>query len=799
MKYVIIQRPHLDTYEGLTMRLNHFNLHQKFWLLIAPVLLYMLLLTAIIIFQLYQQAQWNNFIISVVILPTLLVATFMIWFTSLIKQSLNPVLTHVQNLAENKLDAEIKSSGSDEFSQLLEFAAKIQTQLRDNQQVIYHYQRLMEELKRVFSALANGNINENLKAEYSGDLNTLKIDVNDALNQLRNAIDDIKNATEFASKGNLEQRIDISDKKGFLKNLAENINQNLNINQLLVEELNDVLRGLSAGNLNQTVQGHYSGDLQKVKQNANDSVAQLNSVMMEMKNVIDAFANGILDKRIDLEAKSGFFRELAKNLNHSLDVNQNIIVEVTRVFAAISAGDLTQTISGSYSGTLVQLTQDVNNSINRLNEVMGQIRDVVNAAGQGSLDSRIPQEGKQGFFLDISKNLNRSLDSNQKMVKELMRVFAAMALGDLTQTMNDNYQGSLDELKQDVNNSIARLNTLFEELMHVFAAMSGGDLTQVMRNNYDGRLAELKNDINNSVTRLDAVMAKIGQAVGMINDASSEVLRGNTSLSQRTEQQAAALEETASSMQEMTDTVQQNADNAEQANQLSISARKHAEEGGKVVNQAIVAMNEINKSSRKVSDIIGVIDEIAFQTNLLALNAAVEAARAGEQGRGFAVVATEVRNLAQRSAAAAKEIKSLIQDSVSKVEEGSTLVNQSGKTLEEIVVSVKKVSDIVAEIAAASREQSSGILQVNNAVTQMDEMTQQNASLVEELSGNSDSMLKQVNSLAELLSFFNFTVVQAEPMKTTRKTHDLHQKRKSLDELRELERQKEDSTQWENF
>jgi methyl-accepting chemotaxis protein len=204
-------------------------------------------------------------------------------------------------------------------------------------------------------------------------------------------------------------------------------------------------------------------------------------------------------------------------------------------------------------------------------------------------------------------------------------------------------------------------------------------------------------------------------------------------------------------MEQMTTTVKQNADNAGQANQLAVAARDQAEAGGTVVRQAVNAMADINDSAKKIADIIGVIDEIAFQTNLLALNAAVEAARAGEQGRGFAVVASEVRSLAGRSATAAKEIKELIQDSVKKVEDGSTLVTQSGQTLEQIVTSVKKVSDIVAEIASASREQSSGIEQVNRAVMQMDELTQQNAALVEQATAASQAMAEQARSLTNLM------------------------------------------------
>ena len=254
--------------------------------------------------------------------------------------------------------------------------------------------------------------------------------------------------------------------------------------------------------------------------------------------------------------------------------------------------------------------------------------------------------------------------------------------------------------------------------------------------------------------RLTDVVREIKAAADSVKTGSTEISQGNATLSQRTEEQASSLEETASSMEQMTATVKQNADSAGEANQLAKEAREQAQNGGEVVGKAIQAMSEISASSKKIADIIGVIDEIAFQTNLLALNASVEAARAGEQGRGFAVVASEVRNLAGRSATAAKEIKELIQDSVTKVEEGGRLVGESGDTLTEIVNSVKKVTDIIGEIAAASHEQTTGIEEVNRAITQMDELTQQNAALVEEAAAASESMGEQAVKLNDSMTFF---------------------------------------------
>jgi methyl-accepting chemotaxis protein len=338
-----------------------------------------------------------------------------------------------------------------------------------------------------------------------------------------------------------------------------------------------------------------------------------------------------------------------------------------------------------------------------------EVAQIVNGAVLGDFEHRINESDKEGFFLQLGQGINKLMEVSSAGLKEVARVLEAIANGDLTQSITSDYAGTF------------------------------------------GRL---KNDSNTTVEKLKEVVGQIKEASETISTAAKEIAAGNNDLSHRTEEQAASLEETAASMEELTSTVQANTQRAKHANELAVGATDIAGKGVSVVGQVVSTMEEINESSRKVVDIISVIDGIAFQTNILALNAAVEAARAGEQGRGFAVVAVEVRNLAQRAAAAAAEIKGLIGDSVEKVDDGTKLVAQAGKTMEEIVGAIRGVSAIMSEISAASMEQTSGIQQVNQAIAQMDDVTQQNAALVEQAAAAAESLEEQTQSLAVTVGHF---------------------------------------------
>lgn len=341
--------------------------------------------------------------------------------------------------------------------------------------------------------------------------------------------------------------------------------------------------------------------------------------------------------------------------------------------------------------------------------IQDEIDNIIASANDGQLDQRIELDGKSGFFRQVSHGLNTLLDKTASFVEDMGNIFGAMAEGDLTKNITNEYRGKFDEIKSNANQSVKRVTE---------------------------------------------VMSQIQEASSNVHTSANEVAQGSDDLSRRTESQASSLEETASSMEELTETVKQSAENATKANELANNAKTQALSGREVVQEAVKAMSDILDSSNKISDIIGVIDEIAFQTNLLALNAAVEAARAGEQGRGFAVVANEVGTLSHRSAAAAKEIKDLIRESVGKVESGSVLVNQSGQTLSEIVSAVEKVALMISEVSTAAQEQNIGITQVNQAISQMDEMTQQNAAMVEESSAASRSMSEEANKMNNMIDFF---------------------------------------------
>jgi len=447
--------------------------------------------------------------------------------------------------------------------------------------------------------------------------------------------------------------------------------------------------------------------------------------------------------------------QLAHSFAEMIEVLRSLEQELSRASRAAQAGDLAhrcreQEFRGNWRQLLGGMNQIIDSFTSPINETIGYLDQISRGRIPPAIETDYP-----GDFNQIKISLNRCIDAMNGMVGESSRLITAARAGRLeTKGDAEHFEGSWKELVEGLNDVFSAMAEPVEAVNRVLKQLSEGDLTVQMEGNYQGEFANLRNHVNLTTERLKQAIGPVKETAETISSTATEIAEGNNNLSARTEQQASALEETASSMEEITSTVRNNAANARRVEEAATNARQLAEEGGAIVEEAIEAMNAINAASGKIAEIIGVIDEIAFQTNLLALNASVEAARAGEQGRGFAVVATEVRNLAGRSATAAKEIKELIEDSVAKVGAGARLVNSSGKTLGEIVRSVKQVSDLVGEIAAASEEQAIGIDQVNEAVTNMDKLVQQNAALAQEASSIANDMKESAQILRSLTSHF---------------------------------------------
>jgi methyl-accepting chemotaxis protein len=498
-------------------------------------------------------------------------------------------------------------------------------------------------------------------------------------------------------------------------------------------------------------QNEYLGRMTQWHDRTDEVVAEQEVIRL----VGDAVA-GKLSERVDLSIlPAGFIMDIGQGMNKILDAVIGPLNMAADYVDKFANGIIPAPITDSYNGDFNILKDNLNSCIHAINLLVSDANMLANATAEGKLEVRADATKHWGDYRKVIEGVNATLDSVIGPLNMAAKNMDDISKGNIPAKITEQYHGDFNQIKDNLNTCIDAVNRLVSDAnMLADAAREGRISTRADVTQHQGNVRQVVEGVNQTLDMIVAPIAAVKQAVETITTAAGEISTGNSDLSARTEQQASSLEETAASMEELAGTVKQNADNAKQANQLALTASGVAIKGGQVVSEVVNTMTGINDSARKIEDIISVIDGIAFQTNILALNAAVEAARAGEQGRGFAVVAGEVRNLAQRSASAAKEIKELITDSVNKTAEGTKLVQNAGSTMEEVVTSVQRVADIISEIAAASAEQTTGIDQVNQAVTSMDEVTQQNAALVEEAAAAAESLLEQANQLSDVVGVF---------------------------------------------
>lgn len=459
---------------------------------------------------------------------------------------------------------------------------------------------------------------------------------------------------------------------------------------------------------------------------------------------------GELDRRVVGINSGDDLCRVSMAFNGLLDRQQGVINEANQVLQAMSSGDFNQQISSDQKGDFLTLKEGVNGAVIRVGQVINSLGQVMDGISAGDFSIRM-DDGVEGEF---RHKVDRAMESMEGAIGEIGKVMRAVSEGNFNRSIQLSLQGDLNQLKRDVNQSVLALSQAMAEIVEVAGTQKSGDLSGLIEGEYRGQLNALKEALNSSAENISHTTAEVRSATREIGGRVEELVRGNDNLLQRTSEQSASLEETAASMEEMTATVDQNTRHSTRARELASGTRERVDLAGGVVDEAMQSMSRLNESSQKIGEITSLIDGIAFQTNLLALNAAVEAARAGEHGRGFAVVAGEVRTLAQRAADATQEIKDLAEESITRVGESSEQVGRTSKVFDEIRQEIDEVAEIIREINDATLEQAGGINQVNNAITELDRVNQQNAQLVDESTTASRSVNDQVERLRELMAFF---------------------------------------------
>lgn len=718
--------------EQLVMRIHNLPILYK---LVAAVIAPVLAMTAYAVSAGHAGA-WLGAGVGMV---TAAVAVWLCAFK--LNNALQVMKDAINGLAGGDLDVRINTRGDDEFGSIMKMLKSMQIKIgfdvNDARKLAEQTRRLQAALDQSAVALTFGDSMHNL--EYMNDA-ARKVWADMAASIAEKFPD---YAVDNMLGHSIGKYLEYSDQPELFK---------LKFTQPKVAEVN--MYGKTIQVLIVPVystQGDYLGRMTQWTDRTAESLGE-----QEVFRLVKEAAKGNLAQRVNIEQlPAGFVKQIGEGINQILDALINPLNVAAKYVEQIAKGQIPAKITDEYHGDFNTIKNNLNQCIEAVNTLVTDVNLLSQAAIEGRLSTRAEVSRHQGDFRKIVMGVNATLDSVIGPLNVAAKCVADISNGQIPAKITTPYQGDFNQIKNNLNTCIDAVNYMVADVNLLADAAREGRITvRANAAKHAGDFREIVDGVNNTLDLIVGPIVAVTQAIETITTAANEISSGNADLSSRTENQASSLEQTAASMEQLASTVKQNAENAGQANQLALEASDIAIKGGKVVNEVVSTMGAINDSAKKIEDIISVIDGIAFQTNILALNAAVEAARAGEQGRGFAVVAGEVRNLAQRSASAAKEIKTLITDSVTKTAEGTRQVENAGITMGEVVSAVQRVADIINEISAASTEQTVGIDQVNQAVTSMDDTTQQNAALVEQAAAAAESLVDQANQLADVISQF---------------------------------------------
>lgn len=637
-------------------------------------------------------------------------------------------LTNNLQVAANEIDTGINAinqsmlqvrNGNFENEVAVELSGELALLKQNVNAMISDTKAVVSDIKEGFVSLANGSAVTAEAEKYKGLYAELIKNANSASHNLQRIIEqDINEVVEQSLQGDLSGRVSTVGKHGFFLQLSDKINQLMATNEQVLTETNTLLAELSYGNLDQEFKGQYSGAFAQLQSNANSTVATLKTIIeTEIDNLVAESLVGNLSERIELKDKTGFFHTLSSKMNQLLDVNEACLNQTNRVFAALAKGDLSQQFAGDFQGSFLTLQENANLTIDTLKQIVERdVQNVIAEVQQGNLQQRIDMKGKQGCFEQLGAGINQIVTQIEQVFSEVNVVMKELERGHLSYRINGEYQGTFEELKSSCNKSLEQISL--------------------------------------TVQKVDVLSNQVEAGVREISEA-------NSNLSARTENQASSVEETASSVSEISDSSQRTKGYLVRTQDLMSDVVEQAQTGEKVVLSALNSMDAISQASHRIEAIIGVIEDIAFQTNLLALNAAVEAARAGEEGRGFSVVAAEVRNLAQRSSSSADEIKVLINDAVSTVDQGKIEVKRSSESLAKIAESIYTVNSDMTSVVNNISDQVEGINQINSAIGSIDDAIQQNSAMVEEVASSSQELAQQTSFMKQSVKFFKFDKPQS--------------------------------------